>query len=195
MYQKDIIKHKEAQLTVLAGKIRAKITNVVATAELDQRIDATKFNHYTWGIYDLELYSGRCGYIKDETMGGRVTVFLSGKMISTGAKSIRNARKQLARAMELMVKAKLAKPIKLRPIIRNIVALIDLKHILDINSLSVRLPKSIFEPDQFPGLIHKTSIGPTLLIFSSGKVVVAGAKSENEVEEIASMLTEIIRGY
>jgi TATA-box binding protein (TBP) (component of TFIID and TFIIIB) len=43
---------------------------------------------------------GRCGYIKDKTIQGRVTVFLSGKMISTGATSVLASINQLENAMD-----------------------------------------------------------------------------------------------
>jgi len=49
----------------------------------------------SWGRYDTEIYGGKCGYIKDITMRGRVTVFLSGKMISTGADGVSQSLKQL----------------------------------------------------------------------------------------------------
>lgn len=65
-----------------------QITNVITTANLKQSVDAPRFVNHPWGRYDLEYYGGRCGYVKDKKMIGRVTVFLSGKMISTGAKSV-----------------------------------------------------------------------------------------------------------
>lgn len=178
--------------SVLSEKVRKKITNVIVTAELGQRVDATKFNQYPWGRYDLELYGGRCGYVKDETIEGSVTVFLSGKMISVGARSVRSAKRQLTKAMELMVHTQLVKRVKLKSKVQNIVALIDLNRSLDVNYLSTTIPKAIYEPEQFPGLIHRTSIGPTLLIFSSGKIVVAGARSEKEIEQVSSMITETL---
>jgi TATA-box binding protein (TBP) (component of TFIID and TFIIIB) len=90
-----------------------KIQNVVSTADLRQHIDARKFNQYQWGRYDIELYGGRCGYIKDEGMQGRVSVFLSGKMISTGAKEVSFSILQLHHALELLVSNKLAKMVEL----------------------------------------------------------------------------------
>ena len=74
-----------------------KIQNVITTADLKQKVDATKFKNYPWGTYDIEYYGGRCGYVKDYSMSGRVTVFLSGKMISTGAKSTVKSIEQLHR--------------------------------------------------------------------------------------------------
>ncbi len=71
------------------------IRNVIATADLKQQVDAPKFIKYPWGTYDLQYYGGRCGYVKDKTIQGKVTVFLSGKMISTGANSVRGSINQL----------------------------------------------------------------------------------------------------
>jgi len=40
----------------------------------------------------------------------------------------------------------------------------------------------MYEPEQFPGLIHRMDDPKVvLLIFSSGKMVITGAKSEEEV--------------
>ncbi len=42
----------------------------------------------------------------------------------------------------------------------------------------------MYEPEQFPGLIHRMSDPHVvLLIFSSGKMVITGAKREEEVYE------------
>ena len=73
---------------------------------MKQKVDATKFKNYSWGTYDLEYYGGRCGYVKDDSMSGRVTVFLSGKMISTGAKSLVESIEQLHKTMNLLVNFK-----------------------------------------------------------------------------------------
>lgn len=68
------------------------IQNVVTTSNLCQEIDVTLFNNYSWGEYDQEIYHGICGYIKDGQLVGKVTIFLSGKMISLGAKIYRSTR-------------------------------------------------------------------------------------------------------
>ena len=74
----------------------------MSTADLGQTVDITKFNHFSWGTYDLALYGGRCGYVKDDSMTGRVTVFYSGKMISTGAKSESESNEQLSKNYEFV---------------------------------------------------------------------------------------------
>ena len=71
----------------LETKLRSeiKIQNTVCTADLKQEINIASFNKYRYLSSNLELY--RCGYVKDDFMTGRVTVFRSGKLISVGTKS------------------------------------------------------------------------------------------------------------
>jgi TATA-box binding protein (TBP) (component of TFIID and TFIIIB) len=46
----------------------------------------------------------------------------------------------------------------------------------------------IYEPEAFPGIIYRTANGPTALIFSSGKLVIAGSNSEQELQDTAKDL-------
>ncbi len=62
-----------------------KIQNTVTTADLKQQIDIGSFNEYEFLSSNLDLYA--CGYVKDDKMVGRVTVFRSGKLISVGTES------------------------------------------------------------------------------------------------------------
>jgi len=44
------------------------------------------------------------------------------------------------------------------------------------------LPRSMYEPEQFPGLIHRMLDPKTvILLFASGKLVCTGAKKESDV--------------
>lgn len=84
------------------------------------------FKQHSWGRYDTEIYDGRCGYIRDVGMRGRVTVFLSGKMISTGADGVSQSLEQLSQAKTLLLEVGLIKDITFHPIVQNIVATLDL---------------------------------------------------------------------
>jgi TATA-box binding protein (TBP) (component of TFIID and TFIIIB) len=91
------------------------------------------FNQYAWGRYDTEIYGGRCGYIKDITMKGRVTVFLSGKMISTGAVGVSQSIEQLNQTKTLLLEARLILDVVLNPKVQNIVATINLGSRVDFS--------------------------------------------------------------
>jgi len=163
--------------TVLRPEI--KIQNTVVTADLKQKIDISSFNEYEHLSSNLELY--RCGYVKDKIMVGRVTVFGNGKLISVGTKSPEQAEKELKKALKILKKYKLAKSTKITLQVRNIVARFDLKRKLPIESLARTLPKSMYEPEQFPGLIYRIQDSCVALLFASGKGVIVGAKSIEEI--------------
>jgi transcription initiation factor TFIID TATA-box-binding protein len=125
-------------------------------------------------------------------MQGRVSVFLSGKMISTGAKGVSISILQLHHALELLVSNKLAKTIELECKVQNIVATLDLQRTLDVKIVTGSLANYIYEPDNFPGIIYKHDGKISCLIFASGKVVIAGIKSEDQLENIAEEIAKIL---
>jgi transcription initiation factor TFIID TATA-box-binding protein len=83
---------------------------------------------------------------------------------------------------------------KIEPKFQNAVATIDIKKKLDLINVAEEVSNSIYEPDQFPGLIYKALGGSTCLIFASGKVVIVGTKSElqllNAVDHIVKKLKQ-----
>ncbi len=155
-----------------------KIQNTVCTADLEQEINISSFNKYKHLSSNLELY--RCGYVKDDSMTGRVTVFRTGKLISVGTKSPDQAKKELKKACKILQKYKIAKPAKITSQVRNIVSGFNVNKKLPIETLARTLPKSIYEPEQFPGLIYRIQDSCVALLFASGKGVIAGAKSIEE---------------
>lgn len=182
----DPLIHRSLQLRTNLSLVR--IRNVIATADLQQHVDARMFKQYPWGRYDTEIYGGRCGYIKDIKMRGRVTVFLSGKMISTGADDVSESLEQLNYSRTLILEAGLIHDVVLHPVVQNMVATLDLGSRLDFFLVLKNLPNYIYEPETFPGIIYITVNGPTILIFNSGKIVIAGPKSERELQEVAKEL-------
>ena len=175
-------------MQVLESKLISdvKIQYTVTTADLKQIIDIASFNEYEHLSSNLDLYA--CGYVKDNSMEGRVTVFRSGKLISVGTKSVEQSKKELRKASKILQKHKLSKSAKIIPQVRNIVVRFDLKRKLDIEKLSRILPKSMYEPEMFPGLTYRIQDSCVALLFASGKGVIAGAKT---IEDINSAMFEI----
>ena len=121
-------------------------------------------------------------------MRGRVTVFLSGKMISTGADGVSQSLKQLNQVKTLLLEAGLIQDVVLHPIVQNILATLDLGSRLDFSVVLQNVSSYIYEPETFPGIIYRTFNGLTALIFNSGKIVIAGSKSEQELQDTAKDL-------
>lgn len=156
-----------------------KIANVVCTADLKQSVAIERFNEYNFLSSNLTLY--KCGYVKDNKMQGRVTVFASGKLISVGTKSPKQAHSELKKASKILHDYNLIKSYKIEPIIRNIVSSVNLNKNIDIHKLARILPRSIYEPEQFAALIYRVHGSVVALIFASGRIVLVGAKSISEL--------------
>ena len=114
-------------------------------------------------------------------------LFKTGRMVCTGAKSERNARRailKVARELRAVGIIIIGKPeIK----IQNIVASGNLGGPVDLEALCERAHVGgnlMYEPEQFPGAIYRMeSPKVVFLIFSAGKIVCVGAKKEEEIYE------------
>ena len=69
---------------------------------------------------------------------------------------------------------------------------------LNLNELATKLRNVEYEPEQFPGLVYKlpaTKSSPqaTFLLFSNGKIVCTGTKSEKDVHAAVDVLVENLK--
>lgn len=173
--------------------VSTSIVNVVATASLDQRIDFNILKKYKQISYRAEKYGGRVAYLKTKEMKGKVSIFLNGKMISVGTITEFQAIKELGLAMKFLVEKKLAKWVELQPIIQNVVFVADFQANLELENLSEDL-KAIYEPEQFPGAILrlKEPFKTSILLFASGKAVITGLKSSEQIEPTIQLLKQLL---
>jgi len=169
-----------------------EIVNVVATVDLQQQVDIIQVAHLPHTIHNREIYGGRVTYLKTPMMSGKVTIFPSGKLISVGTKSPVEAQKDLEKAVETLASVGLITPIYLEVKLRNIVALCCLGVTIDLESLSLSVD-GIYEPEQFPGMIIRLDVPKvTFLVFSSGKVVIAGSIRVKDIKRAIEKLYEIV---
>lgn len=166
------------------------IVNVVSTANLNQFVNIKKFTEFNWGIYDNAIYGGVCGYIKSPEMEGKVTVFSNGKMISMGTKSIQKSINQFNIAKFYLLQENLISDVVLDVKIQNIVSIMTLNLSSSLRKIQKKFKNSIYNPDNFAGLIVKITDKPTCLIFSSGKIIITGAKSEKEILETSLLIAQ-----
>ena len=93
----------------------------------------------------------------------------------------------------MLVLERIIKPIQLMVKIRNIVAVLHIGDPIDLENLSVVID-GIYEPEQFPGMIVKNDTPKvTYLIFNSGKIVIAGSRTMNDLKEAAEIVKDMIR--
>jgi len=165
-----------------------RIENVVASVTLNQKLNLEKIAERVPNAeYSPEQFPGlvlRISRPKTATL-----VFSSGKMVCTGAKSEKEVRRAVNAIVSLLRNYGI--DVEGEPIIeiQNIVASANLKALVDLEKAAYLLENSMYEPEQFPGLIYRMDNPKVvLLIFSSGKVVCTGARKEEEVKEAINKL-------
>ena len=65
---------------------RLTVVNTVAASDLDQFIDLERLAGAEVFLYDRAVYS--CAYFRDEKTRAKVSIFITGRMISVGTKSM-----------------------------------------------------------------------------------------------------------
>ena len=110
-------------------------------------------------------------------------------MVCTGAKSEDMARKAVNTVVHKLRKGKIKIKNEATVTIQNIVASINLGGRVYLEQAARTLPRSMYEPEQFPGLIHRMLDPKTvILVFASGKLVCTGGKTEEDVYRSVNLL-------
>jgi transcription initiation factor TFIID TATA-box-binding protein len=170
------------------------IVNVVASASIDQRLDLIDITKKFPDVeYHPEQFPGAVFRLKSPKTA--TLLFSSGKMVCTGAKSQELAETAVSKVVEILRKGKIKIKNDALVTIQNIVSSINLGGRVNLEQAARTLPRSMYEPEQFPGLIHRMLDPKTvILIFASGKLVCVGAKLEKDihrsVHQIHSLLEE-----
>ena len=169
-----------------------EIVNVVASATIDQKLDLYKIQKKFPGVeYNPEQFPGAVFRIKQPKTA--TLLFSTGKMVCTGSKSEEMARK----AVKIVVQKLRKDGIKIKKdavvTVQNIVSSINLNGKIHIEKAARTLPRSMYEPEQFPGVIHRMLDPKTvLLIFASGKLVCTGARTEENVRRSVNNLHSML---
>ena len=171
------------------------VSNVVATAYLPHRVDLRSVRSV--------LPNAEVMHIPRETLVIRLKkpratlrLYSSGKVVCTGARSIKCAEKAIKKLLRLLRRHNviLRRPVRVE--INNVVVTADLHGEVDLEQAAWELgPRAMYEPEQFPGLIYRPDGSKRLriLVFHTGRAVVAGAQSEEEAREAVSRLLQELR--
>jgi transcription initiation factor TFIID TATA-box-binding protein len=112
-------------------------------------------------------------------------------MVCTGAKSEKEARRAVMKVIKELKKSGIIIIGKPELKIQNIVASAGLGGMIDLERSAYALGRTMYEPEQFPGLIYRMDDPKVvILLFASGKLVCTGAKREEDVYEAVNKLHE-----
>jgi len=86
---------------------RLTVVKVVATTELGQPVDLARLAGLEGFLYDQAIY--HCAYLKDRNTKAKVSISVTGKMISVGAKSLADSKHDLKYAAEILARHRVIK--------------------------------------------------------------------------------------
>jgi len=164
------------------------VVNIVVSASLGQDIPLEKMAATLSNTeYNPEQFTGLVIRIKDPKTSA--LIFSSGNIVCTGARSLEKVDESIKKIIESLEKIGIKIKIKPKINVQNIVASGSIGMDLNLNTLAMKLDNTEYEPEQFPGLVYKLmEAKATFLLFSNGKIVCTGTKSEEMVHKAVDML-------
>lgn len=167
-----------------------KVVNIVVSTSLQHDIPLEKMAAMLSNTeYNPEQFPGLVIRINEPKTSA--LIFSSGKVVCTGARSMDKVEESIKKIIKSLEKIGIKIKIKPEVVIQNIVASGTVGMDLNLNTLAMKLRNTEYEPEQFPGLVYKLAdkdIKATFLLFSNGKVVCTGTKSEEEVNKALDKL-------
>jgi transcription initiation factor TFIID TATA-box-binding protein len=174
------------------SKATIRIENVVASATLNQKVDLNAVVKGYPGVeYRPEQFPGLVFRLKRPKTA--TLIFSSGKMVCTGSKSEKEARRAVMKVVRELKRSGIIIISKPELQIQNIVASASLCGLIDLEKAAYTLSRTMYEPEQFPGLIYRMEEPKVvILLFASGKLVCTGAKREEQVFVAVNQLHELL---
>lgn len=179
----DPVKKKDPVLKLEYQGMRYDVQNVVVTAQI---ADSLNLLDITMKVPGAIYEPGKFPALRMKRENAGFLLYSSGKIVCTGTKSPEEARKRIENLRTELagygIKTK-------EPIVhvRNIVASVDLQRELKLHELAYSMDESEYNPEYFPAMKINTA-GTRILLFRTGKAILPGMKSMNDVDKTAQWL-------
>jgi len=171
------------------------ITNMVASTSLGLELDLFSLASKIKDIeYEPEQFPGAILKFKDPKAS--LLLFKNGKVVCVGCKTRAVIKKTIDKTIKLLTpySTRIIRKKKPKIDITNIVASAALNLDLDLYKVASQLDNVEYEPEQFPGAILKfKDPKASLLLFKNGKIICAGAKTEDEIQKTINKARKLLK--
>jgi transcription initiation factor TFIID TATA-box-binding protein len=178
-------------------RVWSKVQNVVVSANIFAKLPLEKLAVILDNSdYTPETFPGLIYKVKDEELSFKKASFLlfsSGRVICAGTKSVKAAKDAVKHVVEDLKDVGIEITKKPKIVVQNMVASGSVGGRLNLNEIVFLFDNTEYEPEQFPGLVYKLKgedqlQNITFLLFGTGKIVIAGAKSEKQIKDSVKFL-------
>lgn len=175
--------HVEKDYFITRALRNVKLINIVALGIVR---DCTSID------FDRLLSTARARGVETRTMnrfpsvnllitGMTVIVFRNGKIVFTGTKKLAHLAKVSA-TVEEMLAGSPDDPVRIDLDVKNMVAMTNCHHFIDLEGLCLNMNDIIYEPEQFPAAIYKRAgRRGVFLVFSNSKIICLGFNTSQDI--------------
>lgn len=169
-----------------------EVVNVVTTAWTTKKLKiellATSLPN---AIYEPDSFAGLVYHMKSPK--STMIMFASGRITSTGAKSIVDSKQSLHVAVHDIARIQKEHEIGLEKIeVVNVVVRGTLPTRVDLKKLA-KVTNMQYSPETFPALIYRTEKIKSCLVFSTGKLILTGPRTEAKAEAVIREMDRTIK--
>tara|TARA_B100001105_G_C22301558_1_gene404052 strand:+ start:316 stop:909 length:594 start_codon:yes stop_codon:yes gene_type:complete len=178
-------------------RVWSKVQNVVVSANIFAKLPLEKLAVILDNSdYTPETFPGLIYKVQDDELSFKKASFLlfsSGRIICAGTKSVKAAKDAVKHVVEDLKNVGIEITKKPKIVVQNMVASGSVGGKLNLNEIVFLFDNTEYEPEQFPGLVYKLKgedqlQNITFLLFGTGKIVIAGAKSEKQIKDSVKFL-------
>ncbi|ASI98888.1 TATA-box-binding protein [Thermococcus celer] len=177
------------------SNVKLRIENIVASVDLFTQLNLERvIEMCPHSKYNPEEFPGIICRFDEPKVA--LLIFSSGKLVVTGAKSVEDIERAVNKLIQMLKKigAKFSRAPQID--IQNMVFSGDIGMEFNLDAVALSLPNCEYEPEQFPGVIYRVKEPrAVILLFSSGKIVCSGAKSEHDAWEAVRKLLRELEKY
>jgi transcription initiation factor TFIID TATA-box-binding protein len=171
-----------------------KLVNVIVSAKtsspLDINLIASTLNQI---FYEPEIFSGLV--YRRTRPRATIIMFSTGKISSVGTDSMEIAVETLEATVKEISNLQKQSIFLKDPKVENLAMVCDLGSKIDLKRALKVVRGLSYNPERFSAAIYKLKMGDrniSLLLFSSGKIVLTGAKSEDEANDILNSFESML---
>lgn len=173
---------------------RIEIQNIVASVDLNTELDLSELQtFFDEAEYNPDSFPALIVKLREPKVS--FLVFRNGKINCTGAKSAEMAEEGVTKLTGLLRSKGIDVETNPSVVVTNVVATVDLGVTLNLDEIAMNVENVEYEPEQFPGLVYKPHGSRiSVLVFATGKLVIAGMKHASDAKEVLQGLMERLAG-
>ena len=172
----------------MSSDVKFEVQNVVVTAKIADQLNLLKLNDKLEGA---KYEPGKFPALRIKRGGVGFLLYSSGNIVCTGSKSPEEAEQHVHELSKELKKAGVELEENPNINVRNIVASADVGKELKLHELAYAIEDSEYNPEAFPGMKLRVS-GAHILIFRTGKAIVPGLKSIEDVKPTVEALKNLL---